>query len=521
MDISDQDFQYLVAQSADEVNKVVAGMMYLMADTDKKVSSMENQKWYQRMVNTVIGKNKATKEKIQVNNEKLNAYMASAVKALCEKNKLDDEMMLNINYRLQDLYTDNNRLRLMMGAFVQKLNEKINSIDNYQMLHTEIEQGQYTDLPTIAALFSIMMQYDVRILENERKLKILRTDLTNENILNKNQITLTDFLVQIAELPSEFVGTTYIFLQNIPDNVFADVAMQMIRAYHYMSESKKALTDTEALSKKIISDNALNLNKTFSTEDIYKSIIISKKNSLERYTDDATGIPESKEETKPIEKKIDEGEFLKARNLFLNADYEAAYKSFDEMKEYDLRAYYYLAETYPAVGLKYADIRKNIPEWLKKGYDAEEPLSSIKYVYTVSMANKDTFFNRLIKKLKELSDAEDPSAQYELGNIYEGKYLPTFRDYEQAKAYYEKADKKGYTRASNELGIIYLEGKGVAKNYDKAREYFEKGKRLNDYSSYCGLGSLKVKEIFEIYSSYSSVKKDDIVKIVPSRLRGG
>ena len=83
---STEDINYLAQQSSGRINMILSGMTALMNDTDSKVSSMESQNWFKRMIKTVTGKNKLTQSEIQQNHDKLNAYMSEAIAELYNRN---------------------------------------------------------------------------------------------------------------------------------------------------------------------------------------------------------------------------------------------------------------------------------------------------------------------------------------------------------------------------------------------------------------------------------------------------
>ena len=139
-----EDVNYLCQQSSGRINIILSGMIALMNDTDGKVAMLESQKWFQRMVKTVTGKNKLTQDEIQKNHDKLNAYMSQAIAELYNRNCIDHQVMLSLGTQLNEIYIDHLQLKNMLGSFVSKLNEKIDSIDNFHMLITEIEQGVYS-----------------------------------------------------------------------------------------------------------------------------------------------------------------------------------------------------------------------------------------------------------------------------------------------------------------------------------------------------------------------------------------
>ena len=48
------------------------------------------------------------------------------------------------------------------------------------------------------------------------------------------------------------------------------------------------------------------------------------------------------------------------------------------------------------------------------------------------------------------------------------------QDYAQAQAWFEKAAAQNDPRAQYELGVLYLEGKGVKQDYTQAQTWFDK-----------------------------------------------
>ena len=54
------------------------------------------------------------------------------------------------------------------------------------------------------------------------------------------------------------------------------------------------------------------------------------------------------------------------------------------------------------------------------------------------------------------------------------------RDYAKAREWYEKAADKGDANAMNHLGLLYAKGQGMAQDYARAREWFEKAADKGD-----------------------------------------
>ena len=163
--ITQDDLNYLAQQSKGKMNLIISGMSSVLSDTDSKIEAMQSQTWFQRMIKTVTGKNKVLKEEIRQNSDRLNAYMVEAITELYNRNCIDHEIIISLGTQLNRLYAEHIQLKQMLGAFVSKLNEKIESVDNFHMLATEIEQGVYSTKSQIFSICQILSQCDGRILD--------------------------------------------------------------------------------------------------------------------------------------------------------------------------------------------------------------------------------------------------------------------------------------------------------------------------------------------------------------------
>jgi hypothetical protein len=85
------------------------------------------------------------------------------------------------------------------------------------------------------------------------------------------------------------------------------------------------------------------------------------------------------------------------------------------------------------------------------------------------------------------SDApQDANAMFKLGERYEdGDGVA--RDYGKAREWYEKAAAKGNLHAMNSLSRLYGNGQGVARDYAKEREWLEKAAAKDDVTAMMGL----------------------------------
>jgi TPR repeat protein len=64
------------------------------------------------------------------------------------------------------------------------------------------------------------------------------------------------------------------------------------------------------------------------------------------------------------------------------------------------------------------------------------------------------------------------------------------QDYAKAREWYEKAAAKGHAMGMGNLGALYSNGQGVAQDHAKAREWFEKAADKGDRDAMRNLGAL-------------------------------
>jgi TPR repeat protein len=92
-------------------------------------------------------------------------------------------------------------------------------------------------------------------------------------------------------------------------------------------------------------------------------------------------------------------------------------------------------------------------------------------------------------EVEECRRDEEANAMYNRGELYYyGRGVA--QDYAKAREWYEKAAAKGDASAMNNLGDLYDYGRGVVQDHAKAREWYEKAAAKDNASAMNNLGSL-------------------------------
>ena len=271
-----EDLNYLAQQSTGKLNMILAGMTALLSDTDNKVAMMENQTWFQRMCRTISGKNKMTRQEIQKNHDKIIMYMTRAMTELFKQQCLDHQIIMSLGNQLNELYAEHLQLKQMLGAFVAKLNEKIESIDNFHILNAEIGQGVYSDCAPIVAICKILPSMDKRCMLDYRKMSLLQRSMTSQRILNDEQTTLYDYLMSITNIPVEEIGPIYIELGSLRGNFMASIILRLIESYHFLPDMARKLKNKKTVVDAVIADEQLDSAVMLSVNDVFNDLVDSK-----------------------------------------------------------------------------------------------------------------------------------------------------------------------------------------------------------------------------------------------------
>ena len=476
--ITGDDIRFFAQQPDTKVGIMLGQMTTLLEnindlqnDTDDKVAMLERQGWFTRMVNTVLGKNRATKQEIQRNNDKVVAYISQSVAQLYQMNMVNENIVCSLGNRMNEVYMQVTNLyqeqlnmkeqisNIMavqqqtletMGAFVNKLNEKIESVDNFHMLISEIQNGMYNDASALYNLCSILSQLDKRQMDDSRKMNLLRDTMERSNIITQEGRTVLQYLQDIVALPIEKVGLIYLelcnFRHNFPANLFAD----MIEGYHFLTDMERITKKKGTVIQRLIDTYELDADAAFSIADIADNFIESKQaclmtiNNIKISESGANLNGEVKEEC--CEKTSSES----------NSDFneEEIIEHYNQLEEDNQ-----LEEAY-----------RYIKPFAERGIAAAHYLLGNCYYYEIGVPQD---YIKAVEWYQKAAEKDYAEAFYKLGEIYyKGEGVP--QDYTKAVEWYQKAAEKDYDEAFTALGDCYFYGNGVSQDYNAAESAYKR-----------------------------------------------
>ena len=271
--ITNEDLQYLTSESSQHLNMILAGMTTLMEENNNKVSLLENQNWFQRMSKTILGKNKMTQQEIVQNHNKINLYITQAMGELYNRNCIDHELILGLGNKINNLYESQVEIKSMIGAFAQKLNQKIESIDNYHMLITEINQGIYNINNPFVSISKIMSQLDLRTIQDDRKMEILVRALEEQKILERKDILFSKMLEEVLSLNESDAGVLAIFFGNLRNEYVAEISEETIYTYYVLPEKTRKMKSKHSIVESILKQNDVDLDYSVSSYEMCHTLI--------------------------------------------------------------------------------------------------------------------------------------------------------------------------------------------------------------------------------------------------------
>ena len=472
--VATEDMNYLAQQQPGKINMILAGMTALMNDIEGKASAMESQNWFQRMAKTITGKNKLTLAEMRQNHEKMNVYLSEAIAELYNRNCIDHNVMMSLGVQINELYADHTQLKQMLGAFVGKLNEKIDSVDNFHMLVTEIDHGVYNQVPPIVAVCQVMSQFDNRILEDDRKLDIISRSLSSQGILNSDEIKLTEHLANILEMSMEDMGQIHLELGTIKGNFMASLILETMEGYYFLRDMDRKLKDKKVLIENIVRAKQLDASVSLSVDEIYRDFLDSKINVKSGL------IPV--ERVDPIEMTqlgitaMEEGDYSQAVKYFRSAaenGYADAqnrlgvrYQNGEGVTENDEEAFKWYMKAAQQGHMK---AQRNVGDCYCLGNGVAE--------------NVEEAFKWYMKAAQQ----DDAYAQYWIGYCYYIGIGIAENDTEAFK-WYMKAAQQDYDEAQCAVGECYYFGNGVAENKTEAFKWFMKAAQQDEINAQYAVG---------------------------------
>ena len=109
-----------------------------------------------------------------------------------------------------------------------------------------------------------------------------------------------------------------------------------------------------------------------------------------------------------------------------------------------------------------------IASWMKLKTSVDQTRAGVQQASTMATGIQQKHTQESLEKAMQ----GDPNALYDLGERhYDGRGVPC--DYRAAAEWFTKGAEAGHCKAQTNLGLMYLLGKGVPKDRDRATHYLK------------------------------------------------
>ena len=483
--ILNEDLKYILSQSPDALDMIVAGMGVLLGDPAGKIDSFKKQVWIQRMGKVLFDTNTITKDLIQQNQEQVEEYILALFELMQDQQAIPVRLVPSLLIQLHCVYTNLHRCRTEINILANKIRMGYDSL-----FQSQLKETTTLSRSSIVAICKVLSQIDESVLVDTDQLSEIKDSLVEASILKDEESPLNEYLLDIANMPKDDVGEIYLTVNSIPDNIIAKLITKIIENYHFLPDMVKKMKNKTSIVENLILEEELETSITLGIGEIYDNLLESRRNNAETLVawNDAIDL---------------------AIEMIAREKYDEAYPLISGMaKDNNALAAYYLAEYYSH---GYGNISKDEEEAFKWYLQAaEHEVSDAQYAVGKCYENS-LGVEKDQEKAKEwytkAAEQNQAEAQFALAMHYLGRSSstssikkttpsiviaprtrrgtqppPARKNYvndtkantEKGISYLNKSAEQGYAPAQYMLGVCYAEGRGVEKAPEKAKEWYEK-----------------------------------------------
>src|SRR5262249_5929311 len=128
---------------------------------------------------------------------------------------------------------------------------------------------------------------------------------------------------------------------------------------------------------------------------------------------------------------------------------------------------------------------------VQQGRQANDILAWATNIFVKLQHQMDTDTKKeVFAMFQAFADRGNATSMTNLGWLYENGGFGVAQDYAKAREWYEKGADKGNAHAMYNLGLLYAKGQGMAQDYAKAREWYKKAADKGDAYAMTNLGRL-------------------------------
>ena len=434
-----KDFEYFQQLPRDQIGLVVASMVALTQNSDEIYDKLKNQNFIKRMVYTVLGKNKVSKEEIKKNSEKLSVYISQAISFLYERQAVDERIVQMLGQQILELGIENQEMKLKIQAVSDR-------VDLHQLV-LEIDHGMFSGEPPIVAIYRVISRISPAQTLNYQEINVIKAALEKQGIISSTPIMEADILHLAESLPPDQMVVLYTALNQAHNSGLSRALFALVEA-QLIGNNKTSETTETLQMKKSLEITPVPASTSFC--DLFEQLLEDKK----PHNFDLSGTSFS-----------DHKNLNEAEQLFFAGKLIEAFSRFQAAAEANVpRAYYYLSQYYMN---GYGEIVEDFDrafELVKIGMNLGDPLCTYSYgiiKHNIDFESPERWMKQKLKLLNPLVRSNDPCALFEQGKYYINQFFLNEKGsvkeaFKKATSYLKRSAELGYWPAAYELNVLTL-----------------------------------------------------------------
>ena len=265
------DYDYLIGLGDGDRQFVLAQMAITLGNIKGDISGMENQEWFHKMSEALVGQDMMSEQEMEKNSDKISGYIAEAIVKLYSDGYVVPEMLPVLHNYLNKLYASNKEIADIIRYIYG--NVKFETIDLHHSLLEDIEKNTYENTCKGVSICLILSQLDVDVVHDETLMNDLEDILISKNILTDEGIQYTDFLIGLLSLSERDAALISLLFEIAKDEYVIEVSQIILQKYYSMSKNVRKMKNKRTIIESTLQELQIDVEYIVEIKDIYSLLM--------------------------------------------------------------------------------------------------------------------------------------------------------------------------------------------------------------------------------------------------------
>lgn len=268
---TNNDLEYLMQDTDRNLNLIISEMTLVMEKDNENILLLQKQVWFQRMLNTVFGRNTVSMEEIVQNYEKIDLYILQILDILIDKNSVNKDLIIGLKNKLSKLYASQEENKETIGELIKKLEQKNESKNAYTVID-KIDKGKYELNNKFLSINRIMSQLKLEDVKDNLKMKDLLEMLEKHSLIGHEEILFSNLLEELLKASEEEAGIFELFYGNIREEYIAQIIEEVMYSYYTLPNKVRKMKNKRLIVQGVLEKNEIDLEYEISIFELYEML---------------------------------------------------------------------------------------------------------------------------------------------------------------------------------------------------------------------------------------------------------